>query len=209
MATRDEPEERILDAALARIMQVGIRRASLDDIARRARLNRVTIYRRFRTKENLIDAVLRREIERALAEATAIVAATEGIDARIEIAVLYVLRQTRTHPLVTRLLDVAPDEAVTFYTVRGEELVRLGIGYIVGLLRATQELGLIDRYDPEPVAELVARLAHSVLMTPAGGVNFEDDTQLRAFVTAAIVPMVKHGIGAPSQQSSDRTRQRA
>ncbi len=71
-------DERILDAALTRVLQVGIRRASLDDIARRAGVNRVTIYRRFTTKENLIDAMLAREIQRTLAEVTTIATATRA-----------------------------------------------------------------------------------------------------------------------------------
>ncbi|MGY1896949.1 TetR/AcrR family transcriptional regulator [Nocardia gipuzkoensis] len=70
---RDAVDEKIMDAALDRILQVGIRRSSLDDIAKRSGVNRVTIYRRFAGKENLVDAVLERETQRMLAEVTAIV----------------------------------------------------------------------------------------------------------------------------------------
>ncbi|MBH0779254.1 TetR/AcrR family transcriptional regulator [Nocardia bovistercoris] len=191
----DELDEKILDAALQRILQVGIRRSSLDDIARRSGINRVTIYRRFSGKENLIETVLHREIRRILAEATAIAATTSGVEAQIEETVLYVLHLTRTHPLVTQMLAVSPEEALEFYTVRGEELVSQGISYIVGVLEGAQEKGVVGRYDPRPVAELVARFAHSLMLTPTAGADFGDEETARAFVRTAVVPLMLHGIG--------------
>lgn len=190
----DEVDERILDATLGRILQVGIRRSSLDDIARRCGLNRVTLYRRFSGKDALIEAALSREIARVLAEATAIASTTEGTDAQIEETVLFVLRLTRTHPLVTQLLAVAPEEALGFYTVRGEEMVSQGIEYIAGVLAAGQEQGVLARYDPRPVAELVARMAHSLMLTPTAGIDFDDEPAARAFIRSTIVPLMKYGI---------------
>ena len=192
--TYDEVDERILDATLGRILQVGIRRSSLDDIARRCGLNRVTLYRRCSGKDALIEAALSREISRVLAEATAIASTTEGTDAQIEETVLFVLRLTRTHPLVTQLLAVAPEEALGFYTVRGEEMVSQGIEYIAGVLTAGQEQGMLARYDPRPVAELVARMAHSLMLTPTAGIDFDDEQAARAFIRATIVPLMKYGI---------------
>ncbi|MFI1462011.1 TetR/AcrR family transcriptional regulator [Nocardia carnea] len=192
--TYDEVDERILDATLGRILQVGIRRSSLDDIARRCGLNRVTLYRRFSGKDALIEAALSREIARVLAEATAIASTTEGTDAQIEETVLFVLRLTRTHPLVTQLLAVAPEEALGFYTVRGEEMVSQGIEYIAGVLAAGQGQGVLARYDPRPVAELVARMAHSLMLTPTAGIDFDDEQAARAFIRSTIVPLMKYGI---------------
>lgn len=194
----DSVDEAIMDAALERILQVGIRRASLEDIARRAGINRITIHRRFAGKDNLVAAVLERETQRMLTEVTAIATASTGVDAQIEETMLHVLLQTRIHRLVTQLLRVAPEEALGFYTVQGERLVAIGIDYIVGMLTQAQSAGLVDRYDPRPVAELVARLAHSLMLTPGvGGVDFTDPGEARAFVRTTIVPLLKYGIARP------------
>ncbi|MFB7718345.1 MULTISPECIES: TetR/AcrR family transcriptional regulator [unclassified Nocardia] len=190
----DELHERILDAALARMLQVGIRRASLDDIARRSGVSRVTIYRRFTTKENLIDATIAREIQRVLTAVATVAPADGTLDAQIEAMVRYVLRQTQTHPLVTQLLEIAPEEILGFYTVRGEQAVGLGVYYIVEVLEGAQRRGLIGRYDTRPVAELLARLMHSVFLTPTGGVDFRDEATSGAFIAQCVVPMIKHGI---------------
>lgn len=194
--TPDELDDRILDAALHRILQVGIRRSSLDDIARRSGINRVTIYRRFAGKDNLIDAVFAREIDRILQEAAAIVRRADSAEEQIEETALYVLGLTRTHPFVTQLIAVSPDEALGYLTVRGEELISAGIGFIVGVLESAQENGAIDRYDPAPVAELVARLTHSLMLTSRAGIDFADPDASRAFVRSAIVPLMVHGFPA-------------
>ncbi|MFC9895030.1 TetR/AcrR family transcriptional regulator [Nocardia sp. NPDC127579] len=191
---RDALDEKILDVTLERVLQVGIRRSSLDDIARRAGVNRVTIYRRFSGKDKLVEMVLEREAQRMLAEVTERAAAISGIDAQFEDAVLHVLRQTRLHRLVTQLLAVAPDEALSFYTVGGRDMLALGIQYITRILERAQSIGAIDRYDPTPIAELIARLAHSLVLTPAGGVDFQDDDRAREFVRNTIVPLMTYGI---------------
>ena len=191
----DALSEQIMDAALERILQVGIRRSSLDDIAQRIGINRVTIYRRFSGKDNLVEAVLERETRRMLAEVTDLAAGLTGVDAQFEEAVLHVLHQTRMHRLVTQLLAVAPEEAMAFYTVRGAEMVAVGIGYITRILEHAQARGVIHRYDPAPVAELIARLAHSLVLTPNGGVDFQDDGQARGFVRNTIVPLMITGLG--------------
>ncbi|NUS45030.1 MAG: TetR/AcrR family transcriptional regulator [Mycobacteriaceae bacterium] len=196
MADRDALEQRILDAALERILQLGIRRASLDDIARRAGINRVTIYRRFTTKENLVELVLAREVRRSLAKITAVGSAATGVDAQIEQTMLALIREIRTSPIVTQLFHVTPEETLSFYTVRGEQLVQLGVAYIAQYIEQGQSDGSLDAYDPRPVAELLARLAHSILLTPVGGIDFDDGEQVRAFVRTCMVPLLKHGVGA-------------
>ena len=95
---------------------------------------------------------------------------------------------------MTRLLEVTPGESLGYYTVRGGKLVSLGSRYIVTILEHAQSAGLIDRYDPHPAAEMLARLAHSLLFVPDGGTDFRDDERVHAFVLDTIVPLIKHGL---------------
>jgi AcrR family transcriptional regulator len=62
----DPIAERILDGALAQFCDTGLTGSTMDDVARRAGLARVTIYRRFENKNSLIEAVLLRECRRWL-----------------------------------------------------------------------------------------------------------------------------------------------
>ena len=58
----DATTERILDAALEEFLDFGLRRATVEDITRRAGVGRMTVHRRFSTKQSLIEAVWLREV---------------------------------------------------------------------------------------------------------------------------------------------------
>lgn len=64
----DAAAEAILDAALVEFDRHGIRRVSLEDVARRAGVSRTTIYRRFANREELVAAVMDRENARLFAD---------------------------------------------------------------------------------------------------------------------------------------------
>jgi AcrR family transcriptional regulator len=55
--------QRILDIALELLLEQGIRKTSMDEVAARAGVTRVTIYRHFRDKEELVRAVFMRLAE--------------------------------------------------------------------------------------------------------------------------------------------------
>jgi AcrR family transcriptional regulator len=58
----DQTRERLLDAALATFSRDGIRGATTREIARKARVNEVTLFRHFKSKEQLLGAVLKRSL---------------------------------------------------------------------------------------------------------------------------------------------------
>lgn len=60
--------EQIAQGALEQFSEVGIRRSSVEDVARRAGIARVTVYRRVGGKEDLVRLVIEREASRAMDE---------------------------------------------------------------------------------------------------------------------------------------------
>lgn len=61
MAAPDPVTTAILDAAVVEFERHGFRRVALDDVARRAGVSRMTIYRRFANRDELVTAVIDRE----------------------------------------------------------------------------------------------------------------------------------------------------
>ena len=70
-------------AALAQFAEFGIRRSTIDDVARRAGVSRVTVFRRFETKQRLVEVVVAREIRRAVAEFTRVWEGGESLEQRL------------------------------------------------------------------------------------------------------------------------------
>lgn len=193
VAPADPGAERILDAALAQFLDVGLKRSSMEDVAKRAGLSRVTLYRRFPQKERLAEAVLLRECQRLIRDTRALMQAIPDIEERIETAFVHLMRAIHSHPLATRLLRLEPELVLPFLTVKAGPVIAIGTAFIAEQIRIAQKSGDFAAYDARPVAEIVARLAHSLLLTPEGGIPLMTDAQARAFARAHVVPFLVHG----------------
>jgi len=190
----DALAERILDAALEQFQLVGLRRSTIDDVARRARVGRVTVYRRIGHKDELVEAVILRELRRLFATVDAATAPLTTVEERLAEGFAVVLRTVREHPLFQRVLAVEPESVLPFLTVDGGPIIVLTAAYVAWQIRLAQRAGLAPPdLEPEPVAEIMARLAHSLLLTPHGAIPLEDDEQARAFARAHIAPLVLRG----------------
>lgn len=102
-------DEAILTAARDSVLEVGVRRTTATEIARRAGVSRMTLYRRFGDIEHLLVTLLTREVEALLAD---LAERTTGLgNARqrlVETAVLGVERFA-TDPLLLRIIDLDPE----------------------------------------------------------------------------------------------------
>ncbi|WP_067819487.1 TetR/AcrR family transcriptional regulator [Actinomadura kijaniata] len=181
----DDLDARILDAALAEFETYGLRRVSVEDVARRAGVARTTIYRRFTNKEQLLQAVILREVRRFL---TAIAEATEDLptpeDAVVE-GFVAGLRGARTHPLMTRVLESEPEAFLPQLTMNGGAVMLAARDILADQLR---RFGNAD--DADTVAEVLLRLAVSFLLLPGGGLPLEDEASIRAFARDHLTRML-------------------
>jgi AcrR family transcriptional regulator len=186
----DATGERILDAALEQFRRVGIRRSSVEDVARRAGVTRVTVYRRFPRKDRLIEAVVLRECRRAIAEVDARISALEDPVERTVEGFVAMVELVRSNPLLTGLMAVEPEGVLRQLTVDGRPVIEIGTAFIAEHIRRSQRAGELPAYDPEPVAEILARLAHSLLLTPDGRIPLDDLAQAREFARLHLTPIL-------------------
>src|ERR1700752_5213351 len=128
-APLDPGIERLLDAALEQFLDVGVRRSSMEDVARRAGVSRVTVYRRFAAKDRLAEAVLLREVQRYIQEVRRLMLSYPDVGDRIEAVFVHVMRTVRDHPLITRLLRLEPDLVLPLLTVKGGPVIAIGTAF--------------------------------------------------------------------------------
>ncbi|CAM5554230.1 Helix-turn-helix transcriptional regulator OS=Streptomyces tendae OX=1932 GN=GUR47_05085 PE=4 SV=1 [Streptomyces tendae] len=98
----------VLDAVRDCVLAVGVRRTTLTDVARRAGVSRMTLYRRWPDVRSLVGDLMTREW---IAVATGAIAATQGTDTRAGLAEGLVagVRAFRAHPLFRKIVDVDPE----------------------------------------------------------------------------------------------------
>jgi AcrR family transcriptional regulator len=104
----------LLDATQAAVLDVGLRRTTLADVARRAGVSRMTVYRQFDDLDSLVAALLTREISRLLVEVEEEVAPLATSRERLVEACVRTVERLRDHALYRRLLDLDPEMLLPF-----------------------------------------------------------------------------------------------
>jgi AcrR family transcriptional regulator len=148
----------ILDAAKASILDLGINRTTLSEVARRCGVSRMTLYRRYADARSRGRGVLEREFSRLLWQHTN-TDHSEQADGRTALVTdtLAVVRAFHADPLLGRVLDSGP-EVLVKYAIR-----RLGATQqeALSLLSARLERGHKDGSIREGS---VAVQAHTILL---------------------------------------------
>ena len=189
----DAVTERILDAALAQFEDFGLRRSTMEDIARRCGLSRITIYRRFPGKENLIEAVVLRELRSFLGDLAGVGGPGASPEDRMVERVAFALQYLRRHPLLCRLLRTEPEAILPSLTVHGGPVVDLAREHSAALIRRdlfgaqAPPAGAERRI--QTVAELGVRIVLSFILTPPSAIPMDTLDDARAFARDLIAPV--------------------
>lgn len=177
--------ERILDAGIEAASIHGLGRLTVADVARRAEVSRVTLYKHFDSKDALLGAAVAREVEVMVAAATAAADGEDDARGALEAAIGAVLFLAREHPLLDRIVRTEP-EALLPLLVADESpatlIVRSAVERILLTRFALADLAL------RRLADMVARLVISY------AVNAPDDPP--DVVAAAVATVLVEGANA-------------
>jgi AcrR family transcriptional regulator len=183
----DPAADRIMDAGLEQFIRFGLRRSTVDDVAKRAGVSRVTVYRRFRNKDGLVSACLMRESRRFLNRLDAAVEDLPRMEDRVVEGFVVTLRAIQSHPLMGGLLRLEPEVVLPFFTTESGAVL---IAMREHLARHFREAGDVAG-DPGPVAELMVRVVVSFLLNPTSCIDVSDDDQARAFARRYLAPLLR------------------
>ena len=187
----DAMSERILDAAVDLVGASGLRHLTMDDVAARARVGRMTVYRRFGDRERLIDALAIRESQRCLAEIDATVDPGAPISDQIAQGFLTSLRLVREHPVLDRFARQEPETALEALNQDGGAIFAISRSFVAERVRDAKRRGLVGDVEPEHVAELLIRIGFSFLLMPATALPVADDQAMRELAQDLIAPILK------------------
>ena len=187
----DELLDRVAAAALAQFAEFGIRRSTIDDVARRAGVSRVTVFRRFENKRRLVEVVVAREIRRGVAALARSWEDGEALEQRLLHGLSFTVTFVSGHSLFDRLLRSEPEVLLPLLTVDGGPGAALYRSLIAELLRAEIKAGRAATTDPDRVAEVIARLALSLVLTRDGAISLDDPDSMGALVKHVLLPILQ------------------
>ncbi len=172
----------------------GFRRVALDEVARRAKVSRTTIYRRFAGRDELVAAVIDRENEALFGEiAEHIKSAGAGANVYVEAFTAAILK-FRDHRVLNRMLVDDPALALEL----AHEHYAAAVARIVAALHVIFPEGFAQRVGEQTVSALadnILRYSLMALLLPAlQPMATEDD--IRAFATAHFLPSLPAALRA-------------
>lgn len=157
----ESTETAILDAALGEVLDHGIRRTSVSDIARRCGISRQTLYRYWPDAQAVFAALVTRELM------AAVPTGSRPPHDRSELVGLLVdiADRVRGMPLVERLRDTDPELFARYILERLGTSQRAMLARLDDLLRTAQSAGLVRSGDVPAMSAMVLLIAQSAVQS--------------------------------------------
>ena len=176
----------ILETARAVFETYGVRRANIEDIAARAGVSRSTIYRRFPSKDDLFEQVVRREAESFFLTLDRATAGCHPQKAVIEAFALGV-RLVHDSPLFSRIVESEPELFGLFSRSRAFPIGRFADGIAHTLRRCGADVAAPELAD---VADVLLRVALGIIIFPTDRLNTSDPAAVREYAARYLVPIL-------------------
>ena len=188
--------ERLLDAAREVILTVGWKRATLTDVARRAEVSRMTVYRAYPDMQSVLADLMTREW---VAQIDRVVAADEGpasggADALAR-RLCAAVAGLRENELFRRIVDVDPEQLLPYLIDRRGRSQDVVLDGLAARLAEAQALGEVRAGDPVLLARSLVLAAHGFAISvhtmtgPDQGPTVADlDAELTELVRRYLAP---------------------
>lgn len=158
--TASARREQLIDVATQLVVKDGFHAVSVESVAQHAGVTRAVIYQHFRDLQSLLEAVVEREMTRALAQVseTALADLSAGDPLELMLASLRAfLLAVQAHPTTWRLLLMPPEGAPKSLRKR----IARGRATVLAQLAEAVQPTLTDQADPGD-AELTARVLSAI-----------------------------------------------
>jgi AcrR family transcriptional regulator len=192
-------DEAVLDAVRASVLAVGVRRTTLADVARRAGVSRMTLYRRWGDVDRLVRDLMTREFHAVVASVAEAGQGGAGQDGAgqdgagpggsgpgLVPAIVAAVSGLRREPLFRRVLDVDPDLLLPYVTDRLGSTQRAVVELLTAGLRAAQRDGGVRAGDPVRMAYTVLLIAQSFVLSARTVAEHLDEAALDTELTRAL-----------------------
>ncbi len=185
-------EDVLLDAARDLVMAVGVRRTTASDVARRAEVSRMTLYRSFADVSALLSALMAREfgalVDSAYAESAELPTARE----RLVEGTVRGVGHLAGNPLFERVLCVDPELLLPYVTDRLGETQRQAMSFFSALLEEGARDGSIRPLDRRAAAYCLQMAAQGFVLSTrvaeAEGLPAEALAELRDLLDGYLRP---------------------
>ena len=182
-----------LDAARDCILDVGWRRTTLTEVARRAGVSRMTIYRTWADMPQLLSDLMTREWGGVVADALADEDPDTPTVERLVGDIVGTVKRLRENELFIRIVDLDPELILPYLFSRRGRSQDAILELTVAALREAQAAGEVRTGNPDLMARAMLLAAHGFVLSAhtmvGDDVSLDDlDVELRLALTRGLQP---------------------
>lgn len=188
-----EPRDAYLDAARACILDVGWRRTTLTEVARRAGVSRMTIYRSWSDMPQLLGDLMTREWTGVVQSAVAAEDPSQPAVERMVEGIVGTVRVLRDNELFVRIIELDPELILPYVFSRRGRSQDLILSITADAIAAAQASGEARDGNPVAIARGLLLAAHGFVLSAHtmvdDEVGAEDlDAELALLLTRVLRP---------------------
>ena len=190
--SRSTPRDGYLDAARECILDVGWRRTTLTEVARRAGVSRMTIYRTWSDMQQLLGDLMTREWGSVVAAAVAAEGEVADPVGQLVDEVVGTVCALRDNELFVRIVELDPELLLPYLLSRRGRSQDAILALTEQQVRAAQQAGAVRAGNPTAIARALLLTAHGFVLSSHTMVDdsvseAELDDELRLVLTRALV----------------------
>ncbi len=171
-------EDRYLDAARECILATGWTRTTLTDVARRAGVSRMTIYRTWPDMQTLLADLMTREWGGVVAEVADAVAGAAPLE-RLGLGLSRTVTALRSNDLLRKIVEVDPELLLPYLLRRRGRSQDNILAIVEPLIADGQAAGAVRSGDPTLLARSILLAAHG--FTLSAETMADDDHSVEAY----------------------------
>jgi AcrR family transcriptional regulator len=195
-----DTEHLILDAAARCVRRYGLRRTTMEEVARLAGVSRGTVHRYFRDKDTLLREVFSRADSQVIREITAVMDAQATLLEQV-VALALRLRAYEDEALL-ELRDTEPEVVAVMLTSGAGPMLGRWVDVLVPYVEAAVARGEVRAdLDVRRASEWTMRIILSLQTTPSVTFDRTEPADLRAFLADHLIT----GFGPPASTSANPT----
>jgi AcrR family transcriptional regulator len=188
-----EIEDAVLDATRECVLAYGVRRTTVSDVARRAGVSRMSIYRRWPDVRSLVGDLMSREWHRVLVDTATGQQRRGAVRRRTVAQMVAVAAALRAHPLLRKIREVDPEVLLPYLLDRRGASQDEMLAFVEEAVRAGQRDGSVRRGDPRRMARAALLTAQSFVLSSAlladAYSETDLDTELAALLDRYLAPV--------------------
>jgi AcrR family transcriptional regulator len=188
-----EPRDAYLDTARECILDVGWRRTTLTEVARRAGVSRMTIYRAWSDMQQLLGDLMTREWGTVVAAAVAAGESDADPVKRLVEGIVGTVRGLRENELFLRIIELDPELLLPYLLSRRGRSQDAILALTDQQIRDGQKVGAIRAGNPTAMARALLLATHGFVLSALTMVDdavteAELDDELRLTLARALAP---------------------